>query len=98
MENSIVIHPESIEKTLKEFPECENVLKSLFPHYFIQKNTISVQTRAGGSLIVDQDNIWLVAPRAYGTYTGKAFYLNPKYNWTLVTDDHNTLLLLPLKK
>ncbi len=94
------------EKILEAASKCfqaKETLKVLFPEVFeedkyfdlnkLDFRTNDLNWKKSG---FNDDNPMFI--RGAGEFAGKAFYLDPSYNWELVKDSHNILCLVPTKK
>jgi hypothetical protein len=93
--DKIVIEQKYIDKLLiNGSKEQINFFKNL-GLVFEKDNSVDLSISTG---IIMMENSPLVMLIKFSNYRNKAFYLNQKYNWKLVTDDGGVLVLVPTKK
>ena len=70
-------------------------LKIIKENPTLPPGTIDVKRLIAMMDCIDTD---LLQVRLEGKLDSRGFYLNKKYDWIIVTDDRNELVLVPLKK
>lgn len=112
MENSTISNDKILEAASK-CPQAKQTLEILFPEVFKQHRCFNLTKlipkhygKETGSPIFSRDSYVdagfnegsPIEVRGLGDFQGKSFFLSSKYNWELVKDNYNEIVLLPTKK
>jgi len=81
-------HPDCFEPESKEFD---------FGKYVAKGSKCILKANAGEELGLGNDFIQVRVDK-YSTHYHKGFYLSSEYNWELITDNKNEIVLVPTKK
>ena len=95
------------EKVLAAASKCstaEATLKVLFPEVFEEKSNIIIENDSDANLYTRKGNLFKVngtyafQVRMGGAYDKKGFYLNPTFEWMIINEGLNSVLVPTLKK